>query len=77
MTANEIVTAGVGTDGRTWVVLSDGSLWEYRFDEGWGWERVHRGLPGVAWQPTTTDASEKQRAMAAVLGAAAFGEVAP
>jgi hypothetical protein len=61
MQPNDIITAGVGTDGRTWVVLSDGSRWEHRFDEAWGWERVHRGLPGAAWTPTSTDKPDRAR----------------
>lgn len=74
MNPNDIIAAGVLPNDRTWVVLSDGSRWEYRFDDGnWGWERVHRGLPGVAWQPTSVDATGKQRAIAKLLPEVARG----
>jgi hypothetical protein len=53
MTPNDIVSAGVTPNDRTWAILTDGSRWEY-VPERHDWELVHRGLPTVAWQPTTT-----------------------
>lgn len=60
MTANDVVAAGVLPNDRSWVILSDGSRWEWIPEDGRGWERVHRGLPGVAWQPTTTERTVTQ-----------------
>ena len=67
MNPNDIIAAGVLPNDRTWVVLSDGSRWEWVTEDARGWERVHRGLPGVAWQPTSVDATGKQRAIAKLL----------
>lgn len=67
MNANEIVAAGVTHGDRTWVVLSDGSRWEWIPEEARGWERVHRGMPGLAWTPTETSK------VAPKWAAAAFG----
>jgi hypothetical protein len=53
MTSNDIIAAGVLPNARTYCILTDGSRWEY-VPERAEWERVHRGLPGLAWQPTTT-----------------------